>query len=211
MNNTHESSFCLVAVNGDMSNNGMSDTASVVIFNHEYREIVTKFLIAQAKRNAINMFNVDLILSGTLSEDQRKELDATKEEYYSLFQELKNIGFFSSKYDARTDWEVTIYEDEELESYGKCKIAADLRVIEVKKSEAQTNLSERWGREIKIQKAYRNDKWYFVHAKESNFYNSKSSKVRIFTIPRLTDDGEKCFSAEIYSDHLPKTFNYAIA
>ena len=211
MNNTHESSFCLVAVNGDMSNNGMSDTASVVIFNHEYREIVTKFLIAQAKRNAVNMFNVDLILSGTLSEDQRKELDATKEEYYSLFQELKNIGFFSSKYDARTDWEVTIYEDEELESYGKCKIVADLRVIEVKKSEAQTNLSERWGREIKIQKAYRNDKWYFVHAKESNFYNSKSSKVRIFTIPRLTDDGEKCFSAEIYSDHLPKTFNYAIA
>jgi hypothetical protein len=211
MNNTHESSFCLVAVNGDMSNRGMSDTASVIVFNSEYREIVTKFLIAQAKRNAINMFNVDLILSGTLSEDQRKELDATKEEYYSLFQELKNIGFFSSKYDARTDWEVTIYEDEELESYGKCKIAADLRVIEVKKSEAQTNLSERWGREIKIQKAYRNDKWYFVHAKESNFYNSKSSKVRIFTIPRLTDDGEKCFSAEIYSDHLPKTFNYAIA
>lgn len=211
MNNTHESSFCLVAVNGDMSNRGMSDTASVIVFNSEYREIVTKFLIAQAKRNAINMFNVDLILSGTLSEDQRKELDATKEEYYSLFQELKNIGFFSSKYDARTDWEVTIYEDEELESYGKCKIVADLRVIEVKKSEAQTNLSERWGREIKIQKAYRNDKWYFVHAKESNFYNSKSSKVRIFTIPRLTDDGEKCFSAEIYSDHLPKTFNYAIA
>ena len=211
MNNTHESSFCLVAVSGDMSSKGMSDTSSVIVFNSEYREIVTKFLIAQAKRNAINMFNVDLILSGTLSEDQRKELDATKEEYYSLFQELKNIGFFSSKYDARTDWEVTIYEDEELESYGKCKIAADLRVIEVKKSEAQTNLSERWGREIKIQKAYRNDKWYFIHAKESSFYNSKSSKVRIFTIPRLTDDGEKCFSAEIYSDHLPKTFNYAIA
>ena len=211
MNNTHESSFCLVAVNGDMSNRGMSDTASVIVFNSEYREIVTKFLIAQAKRNAINMFNVDLILSGTLSEDQRKELDATKEEYYSLFQELKNIGFFSSKYDARTDWEVTIYEDEELESYGKCKIAADLRVIEVKKSEAQTNLSERWGREIKIQKAYRNDKWYFVHAKESVFYNSKSNKIRIFTIPRLTDDDEKCFSAEIYSDHPADTFNYAIA
>ncbi len=211
MNNTHESSFCLVAVNGDMSNNGMSDTASVVIFNHEYREIVTKFLIAQAKRNAVNMFNVDLILSGTLSEDQRKELDATKEEYYSLFQELKNIGFFSSKYDARTDWEVTMYEDEELESYGKYKIVADLRVVEVKKSEAQTNLSERWGQDIEIQKAYKNDKWYFVYAKESVFYNSKSNEIRIFTIPRLTDDGEKCFSAEIYSDHPTDTFNYAIA
>ncbi len=211
MNNTHESSFCLVAVNGDMSNNGMSDTASVVIFNHEYREIVTKFLIAQAKRNAVNMFNVDLILSGTLSEDQPKELDATKEEYYSLFQELKNIGFFSSKYDARTDWEVTLYECDELESYGKYKIVADLRVVEVKKSEAQTNLSERWGQDIKIQKAYKNDKWYFVHAKESVFYNSKSNKIRIFTIPRLTDDDEKCFSAEIYSDHPADTFNYAIA
>ena len=211
MNNTHESSFCLVAVNGDMSSSGMSDTASVIVFNSEYREIVTKFLIAQAKRNAVNMFNVDLILSGTLSEDQRKELDATKEEYYGLFQELKNIGFFSSKYDARTDWEVTMYEDAELESYGKYQIVADLRVVDVKKSEAQTNLSERWGKEIKIQKAYRNDKWYFVYAKESVFYNSKSNEIRIFTIPRLTDDGEKCFSAEIYSDHLPKTFNYAIA
>jgi|14BtaG_2_1085337.scaffolds.fasta_scaffold50549_2 hypothetical protein len=211
MNDTHQSSFCLIAVNGDMSNKGMSDTASVVIFNNEYREIVTKFLIAQAKRNAVNMFNVDLILSGNLSEDQRKELDATKEEYYGLFQELKNIGFFSSKYDARTDWEVTMYEDEELESYGKYQIVADLRVVEVKKSEAQTNLSERWGQDIKIHKAYKNDKWYFVYAKESVFYNSKSNKIRIFTIPRLTDDGEKCFSAEIYSDHPADTFNYAIA
>ena len=58
MNNTHESSFCLVAVNGDMSNNGMSDTASVVIFNHEYREIVTKFLIAQ-----IILYSVSLRLN----------------------------------------------------------------------------------------------------------------------------------------------------
>jgi len=210
MNNTHESSFCLVAVNGDMSSKGMSDTASVIVFNSEYREIVTKFLIAQAKRNAVYMFNMALPLSGTLLENQRVELDATKEEYYDLFQELKNIGFFSSKYDARTDWEVTIYEDEELESYGKYKIVADLRVVEVKKSEAQTNLSERWGQDIKIQKAYKNDKWYFVYAKESVFYNSKSNEIKIFTIPRLTDDGEKCFSAEIYSDHPTDTFNYAI-
>jgi hypothetical protein len=210
MNNTHESSFCLVAVSGDMSSKGMSDTSSVIVFNSEYRDLVTKFLIAQAKRNAVNMFNVDLILTGGLTDEQRIESETVKTEYYNLFQELKNIGFFSSKYDARTEWELTIFEDDELDQYGKYKIDADLRVVEVEKSEAQTNLSERWGKEIEIQKAYKNDKWYFVHAKESNFYNTKSNKVRIFTIPRLTDDGEKCFSAEIYSDHLPKTFNYAI-
>ncbi len=211
MNNTHETSFCLVAVSGDMSSKGMSDTSSVIVFNSEYRELVTKFLISQAKRNAVNMFNVDLILTGGLTDEQRIESEAVKAEYYNLFQELKNIGFFSSKYDARTEWELTIFEDDELDQYGKYKIDADLRVVEVEKSETQTNLSERWGKEIEIQKAYKNDKWYFVHAKESNFYNTKSNKVRIFTIPRLTDDGEKCFSAEIYSDHLPKTFNYAIA
>lgn len=211
MNNTHESSFCLVAVSGDMSSKGMSDTSSVIVFNSEYRDLVIKFLIAQAKRNAVNMFNVDLILTGGLTDEQRIESEAVKAEYYNLFQELKNIGFFSSKYDARTEWELTIFEDDELDQYGKYKIDADLRVVEVEKSETQTNLSERWGKEIEIQKAYKNDKWYFVHAKESNFYNTKSNKVRIFTIPRLTDDGEKCFSAEIYSDHLPKAFNYAIA
>jgi hypothetical protein len=211
MNNTHESSFCLVAVSGDMSSKGMSDTSSVIVFNSEYRDLVTKFLIAQAKRNAVNMFNVDLILTGGLTDEQRIESEAVKAEYYNLFQELKNIGFFSSKYDARTEWELTIFEDDELDQYGKYKIDTDLRVIEVEKSETQTNLSERWGKEIEIKKAYKNDKWYFVHAKESNFYNTKSSKVRIFTIPRLTDDGQKCFSAEIYSDHLPKEFNYAIA
>jgi len=211
MNNTHESSFCLIAVSGDMSSKGMSDTSSVIVFNSEYRDLVTKFLIAQAKRNAVNMFNVDLILTGGLTDEQRIESEAVKAEYYNLFQELKNIGFFSSKYDARTEWELTIFEDDELDQYGKYKIDADLRVVEVEKSETQTNLSERWGKEIEIQKAYKNDKWYFVHAKESNFYNTKSNKVRIFTIPRLTDDGEKCFSAEIYSDHLPKAFNYAIA
>ncbi len=211
MNNTHETSFCLVAVSGDMSSKGMSDTSSVIVFNSEYRELVTKFLISQAKRNAVNMFNVDLILTGGLTDAQRIESEAVKTEYHNLFQELKNIGFFSSKYDARTEWELTIFEDDELDQYGKYKIDADLRVVEVEKSETQTNLSERWGKEIEIQKAYKNDKWYFVHAKESNFYNTKSNKVRIFTIPRLTDNGEKCFSAEIYSDHLPKTFNYAIA
>jgi len=211
MNNTHESSFCLIAVSGDMSSKGMSDTSSVIVFNSEYRDLVTKFLIAQAKRNAVNMFNVDLILTGGLTDEQRIESEAVKAEYYNLFQELKNIGFFSSKYDARTEWELTIFEDDELDQYGKYKIDADLRVVEVEKSETQTNLSERWGKKIEIQKAYKNDKWYFVHAKESNFYNTKSNKVRIFTIPRLTDDGEKCFSAEIYSDHLPKAFNYAIA
>jgi len=211
MNNTHESSFCLVAVSGDMSSKGMSDTSSVIVFNSEYRDLVTKFLIAQAKRNVVNMFNVDLILTGGLTDEQRIESEAVKAEYYNLFQELKNIGFFSSKYDARTEWELTIFEDDELDQYGKYKIDADLRVVEVEKSETQTNLSERWGKKIEIQKAYKNDKWYFVHAKESNFYNTKSNKVRIFTIPRLTDDGEKCFSAEIYSDHLPKAFNYAIA
>ena len=211
MNNTHESSFCLIAVSGDMSSKGMSDTSSVIVFNSEYRDLVTKFLIAQAKRNVVNMFNVDLILTGGLTDEQRIESEAVKAEYYNLFQELKNIGFFSSKYDARTEWELTIFEDDELDQYGKYKIDADLRVVEVEKSETQTNLSERWGKKIEIQKAYKNDKWYFVHAKESNFYNTKSNKVRIFTIPRLTDDGEKCFSAEIYSDHLPKAFNYAIA
>jgi len=41
--------------------------------------------------------------------------------------------------------------------------------------------------------------------------HSKPNKIRIFTIPRLTDDDEKCFSAEIYSDHPTDTFNYAIA
>ena len=194
-----------------MSSKGMSDTSSVIVFNSEYRDLVTKFLIAQAKRNAVNMFNVDLILTGGLTDEQRIESEAVKAEYYNLFQELKNIGFFSSKYDARTEWELTIFEDDELDQYGKYKIDADLRVVEVEKSETQTNLSERWGKKIEIQKAYKNDKWYFVHAKESNFYNTKSNKVRIFTIPRLTDDGEKCFSAEIYSDHLPKAFNYAIA
>jgi hypothetical protein len=211
MNNTHESSFCLVAVSGDMSSKGMSDASSVIVFNSEYRDLVTKFLIAQAKRNAVNMFNIDLILTGGLTDEQRIESETVKAEYYNLFQELKNIGFFSSKYDARTEWELTIFEDDELDQYGKYKIDADLRVVEVEKSETQTNLSERWGKKIEIQKAYKNDKWYFVHAKESNFYNTKSNKVRIFTIPRLTDDGEKCFSAEIYSDHLPKAFNYAIA
>ena len=86
----------------------------------------------------------------------------------------------------------------------------DSFTVESKSTYWQCTIYNRWGKEIKIQKAYKNDKWYFVHAKESNFYNTKSNKVRIFTIPRLTDDGEKCFSAEIYSDHLPKAFNYAI-
>ena len=41
--------FCLVAKYGDMSAHGMGDTAHVIIFNREYSDVVTNFLIAQVK------------------------------------------------------------------------------------------------------------------------------------------------------------------
>ena len=198
--------FCLVAKYGDMSAHGMGDTAHVIIFNREYSNVVTNFLIAQVKRETDQSFRLNSLIMKTSKEDEWQKSNKLDDEYYDYFNKLRSIGFFTSKYDARTSWDLCYHEPEFIEqTYGKFEIVRDLRVKDTDKSKTEFYLSERWGEDIKIDKAQKNAKWFFIHASKKTFYGEGKAN-RVFAIAHKDDDGEPCLAPEVYSDYSTKDY-----
>ena len=198
--------FCLVAKSGDMSARGIGNSAHVILFGREYSDLVTSFLIAQLKWEAEGMFGMKSSLMRTFTEEERQESIKRSDDYYDLFRKMRTVGFFDSKYDARTSWDLCFFEPEIIQKqYGKHFVYRDLRIKDADKSKTEFYLSERWGEDMKIKKAQRNGKWLFVHAKESTFYGEGKAQ-RVFVIAHKDDEGETCFAPEVYSDYSPKEF-----
>ena len=203
--------FCLVAKWGDMSARGIGDSAHVVLFGREYDDLVRRFLVAQVKRETNSTFKFKSSLMKTSTEYERQESEELAGEYWGLFSKMRTVGFFDSKYDARTSWDLCFFEPEHLqETYGNHFIFRDLRIKDADKSKTEFYLSERWGETMKIKKAQRNGKWLFIHAKEEAFYGEGKAQ-RVFAIAHKDDDGESCLAPEVYSDHSPKEFAYEFA
>ena len=203
--------FCLVAKWGDMSARGIGDSAHVVLFGREYSDLVRRFLVAQVKRETNSTFKFKSSLMKTSTEYERQESAELAREYWDSFSKMRTVGFFDSKYDARTSWDLCFFEPEHLqETYGNHFIFRDLRIKDADKSKTEFYLSERWGETMKIKKAQRNGKWLFVHAKEEAFYGEGKAQ-RVFAIAHKDDDGESCLAPEVYSDHSPKEFAYEFA
>ena len=203
--------FCLVAKWGDMSARGIGDSAHVVLFGREYSDLVRRFLVAQVKRETNSTFKFKSSLMKTSTEYERQESAELAREYWDSFSKMRTVGFFDSKYDARTSWDLCFFEPEHLqETYGNHFIFRDLRIKDADKSKTEFYLSERWGETMKIKKAQRNGKWLFVHAKEEAFYGEGKAQ-RVFAIAHKDDDGETCLAPEVYSDHSPKEFAYEFA
>ena len=206
--------FCLVAKWGDMSARGIGDSAHVVLFGREYDDLVRRFLVAQVKRETNSTFKFKSSLMKTSTEYERQESAELAREYWDSFSKMRTVGFFDSKYDARTSWDLCFFEPKCLqETYGNHFIFRDLRIKDADKSKTEFYLSERWGETIKIKKAQRNGKWLFVHAKEDTFYelSLEGKAQRVFAIAHKDDDGESCLAPEVYSDHSPKEFAYEFA
>ena len=87
--------FCLVATSGDMSKHGMGDKNTVYVFKNKHKKYVDRFLKAQLEYHL-----------------QCYSLQSGRELKYYLnfnksFNVLKDIGIFTSKYDARTSWDLS--------------------------------------------------------------------------------------------------------
>ena len=154
------------------------------------------------------MFGFKYSLEGTTTKEQSQKSQQLRNNYYDLFSKMRTVGFFDSKYDARTSWDLCFFEPEVIqEQYGKHFVFRDLRIKDADKSKTEFYLSERWGETMKIRKAQRNGKWLFVHAKEETFYGGKAGKAqRVFVIAHKDDEGESCLAPEVYSDYSPKEF-----
>ena len=86
----------LVAVGGDCSAQGISNTAEVIPVDSKHNKIIKQFLMAKCEQN------IELRYWKPKTELNPKYID----NYYKCFEKLKDVGIFNNKYQARTDWEL---------------------------------------------------------------------------------------------------------
>ena len=102
----------LVAVSGDCSAQGISNTAEVIPVDSKHNKIIKQFLMAKCEQN------IELRYWKPKTELNPKYID----NYYKCFEKLKDVGIFNNKYQARTDWELMFPSElEELDYKYKIK------------------------------------------------------------------------------------------
>lgn len=100
--------LCLVSTSGDMSRYGMSSINKVIPIDWKDRHRVARFLDAQNKRRLGLMFCSDY--GSSVVQNRSKK-------FWNLFHELKDSGVFSCKWDARTNWVMEYYHEDELHNH----------------------------------------------------------------------------------------------
>ncbi len=96
--------FCLVAISGDCSKEGMGSYNEAIPFQNQHINLVKKFIKAQNDLELAFMF----CEYGTAS--SRKATN----KFYDAFAELKNLGIFEHKWQSRTSWKVTFNNKDDL-------------------------------------------------------------------------------------------------
>jgi len=93
----------LIAISGDMSKGGLSDTNTIINIDYENKKLVDTFLKHQ------NHFHNKAYDKSFPNKSSSKAY----EKYVKSFLILKELGIFASKYDFRTIWKYT-FKDERI-------------------------------------------------------------------------------------------------
>jgi hypothetical protein len=100
--------LCLVATKGDMSKNGISDISSVVLFDNKDKKEVDKFLRLQLEYD-LDHFE-DTVYNNTYNK------------YIKAMDVLFDLKIFTHKYEARSTWQMEIFDEDELRMYEPYKV-----------------------------------------------------------------------------------------
>ena len=113
--------LCLVAIEGDCSKYGMSDTTEVLTFDLEHEDLVRQFMRAQLENQLQSCF---LGMKAKKSDDMYKgKAGHIIGNLYELAHAMVEAGVFPSKYHTRTTWELTFLDYvEDTERYHPYKI-----------------------------------------------------------------------------------------
>ena len=109
-----EGQLCLVSTSGDMAKNGMGNKNTVYLFDRKHRKSVDAFLKAQFKY-ILFVLNIKWL--------EKKSVKKHLKHYINTFKKLKEIEIFKSKYDFRTAWDISIFDEDELSIYKPYKIS----------------------------------------------------------------------------------------
>ena len=99
--------FCLVAITGDKSADGMSDTNTVYLFDDKHIDHVHEFLKAQLE---YEVFMATYKIPCETESDVKK-YDQVWENRFNTFDKLEEVGIFKDKWDFRTTWNFALYDE----------------------------------------------------------------------------------------------------
>ena len=101
--------YCLLAISGDMSHNGMSDKSEMIQVKEKHFDIVEEFLMAQT---LFKIKNLKAYYDRNFFES--KESRKAHKKILKAVEKLYQASIFEHKYQARTEWELCLNNEYEL-------------------------------------------------------------------------------------------------
>ena len=189
--------LCLVATSGDMSSRGMGTKNTIYLFPSEYKKQVDNFLKAQLN------FHLHTYNENWLKGNYKKTSKIPYKRYSESYHVLKDLNVFTCKYDFRTSWDLSLFDEGELQEYEPYRVEDNFNILKNKEKRKDFKIKKlsnetvcNWfgdrGYDINdakltyktIYDPYERNDWIFINvANSSNYYTQDSfdkNEVELF-------------------------------
>ena len=118
--------LCLVSTSGDMSSRGMGTKNTIYLFPNEYKKQVDNFLKAQLN------FHLHTYNENWLKGNYKKTSKIPYKRYSESYHVLKDLNVFTCKYDFRTSWDLSLFDEGELQQYEPYRVEDNFNILKNK-------------------------------------------------------------------------------
>ena len=117
------SELCLVSTSGDMSSRGMGTKNTIYLFPYEYKKQVDNFLKAELNYY-LHTYNENWLKKGSSKIPYKR--------YSESYHVLKDLNVFTCKYDFRTSWDMSLFDEDELQQYEPYTVEDNFNLLKKK-------------------------------------------------------------------------------
>ena len=191
--------YCLLAISGDMSHNGMSDKSQIIQVKEKHFDIVEEFLMAQT---LFKIKNLKAVYDSSFFE--REESKKAHKNYWEAVEKLYQASIFEHKYQARTEWELCCNSKWRSQEE-KSKKKEFYNKIEIDKDFAALHISERFGNHLPSNKLLKYDvygEWLFFQCAEKYIFDNNENNIFVFSMTLNSIIGE------VYDEYKPNKFDW---
>ena len=191
--------YCLLAISGDMSHNGMSDKSQIIQVKEKHFDIVEEFLMAQT---LFKIKNLKAVYDSSFFE--REESKKAHKNYWEAVEKLYQASIFEHKYQARTEWELCLNSKWRSQEE-KSKKKEFYNKIEIDKDFAALHISERFGNHLPSNKLLKYDvygEWLFFQCAEKYIFDNNENNIFVFSMTLNSIIGE------VYDEYKPNKFDW---
>ncbi len=191
--------YCLLAISGDMSHNGMSDKSEMIQVKEKHFDIVEEFLMAQT---LFKIKNLKAVYDSSFFE--REESRKAHKKYWKAVEKLYQASIFEHKYQARTEWELC-FNSKWRSSKEKSKKREFYNKIKIDKDFAALHISERFGNHLPSSKLFKYDvygEWLFFQCAEKYIFDNDENNISVFSMNLNNHFGE------VYDEYNTNKFNW---